>query len=63
MKRIEKMSKDCSNGNYDELITYCEALNEGEDFGEYFLINDYNAYAIDKAVNGNALYFVLMYLT
>jgi len=63
MKRIERISKECANGNFKELILNCDVLKEDESFEDYFLINNYNAYAIDKAVSGNALYFTLMYVT
>ena len=63
MRRIERISKECSEGNFDNLIKFCSVLEEGDNFDEYFQTNSYNAYAIDKAVNGNALYFVLMYMT
>jgi len=63
MKRIEKIARDCATGYYNDLVANCEDLEEGANFEEYFQTNAYNAYSIDKAVNGNALYFTLMFLT
>lgn len=31
-------------------------------FDEYFMQNNYDAFNIDKAVNGNLLYFTMMYV-
>ena len=61
MKRIERMSIDCAQGNQQELANNCEELNN-VNFTDYFLSNNYNAFLIDTAVSGNALYFTMVYL-
>jgi len=56
MKKIGKISFDCSVNAYSNPDH--ETLNN---YSEYFFQNAYDAELVNKAVNGNLLYFNLMY--
>ena len=56
LKKISQFSSDCFQGC---LKTNIEAL---QDFNRYFNQEAYDAFQIDKAVNGNLLTFTMMYI-
>ncbi len=49
-------------GKYGELIKGCDELTDDCNFADYFSLNEYNTNMINRAVNGNCLYFTMMYL-
>ena len=60
---IHKMGKDCTDGNYTELLKGCKEIPEDTDFEEYFNTNEYNTQMVNRATHGNCLFFSLVYLS
>lgn len=63
MKKISKMALDCAINSNQTKVKKEEEPDQGilSNYNEYFFQNAYDAYAVDKAVSGNLLYFNLIY--
>lgn len=59
-KEVRQIAVDIVETDKTDTTTY---NNNGalEKFNTYFTLNAYDAFKIDKGVNGNLLYFTLMY--
>ena len=62
MNRVEKISIDCAEGNFQSLFHDSTQFDQSLNFNEYFQNNDFNVVFVDKAVGGNSLFFTLMYV-
>ena len=55
-KKISKLSSDCAKG-----ISTDNNVKELQEFNDYYLQNSYDCLLVNKGVEGNSLYFTLMY--
>ena len=62
MNRVQKISDECASGDFSSLTHDPSTFETGFNFAESFLQNVYDACLVDKALNGNVLYFTLMYI-
>ena len=58
MQKIAQVSQDLVKGDVSKMKN---PIEEMKSFNEYFLSNSYDSFKVDKASNGNLLFFTMMY--